>query len=251
MYSCAILAGGGKDSVKLFNISASSKGAIPILGRPMVEYVLEAVRSAKKVNKILYVGDLEVLSNIKIKVDYSIPDTGDLFFNLINALEFFKENLQVLIVTSDIPLIKGYMLDDFLSRCDRSAVFCYSFVRKEDSEKLFPKAHRTYVRLREGSFTGGNIMLVSPSYILKNKELIEKIISSRKNPFGLAKIIGWGTIVRYIIGNLDIPTLESRASKILGGKTQAVLMEYPEIGFDVDNQNQLGFVEERLVQQTL
>lgn len=80
MYSCAILAGGGKDSVKLFNISASSKGAIPILGRPMVEYVLEAVRSAKKVNKILYVGDLEVLSNIKIKVDYSIPDTGDLFF---------------------------------------------------------------------------------------------------------------------------------------------------------------------------
>ncbi|HON72684.1 MAG TPA: molybdopterin-guanine dinucleotide biosynthesis protein A, partial [bacterium] len=62
----------------------------------------------------------------------------------------------------------------------------------------------------------------------------------------LAKLIGWNIILRYIMGNLDIPTLEAKSSKILGGKTQAVLMEYPEIGFDVDNQTQLNFVEERL-----
>lgn len=250
MYSCAILAGGGKDSVKLFNISATSKGAIPILGKPMVEYVLRAVRDAKSVDKILYVGDLDVLSDIKTRVDFYIPDAGDLFSNLMNALEFFKEEAQILIVTSDIPLIKGYMIDEFLSKCDRSAVFCYSFVKKEDSERIFPKAHRTYVKLREGQFTGGNIMLISPSHILKHKKLIERIIGSRKNPLNLARLIGWTTIIKYIIGKLDIPTIEAKASNILGGKTQAILMKYPEVSFDVDNQSQLNLVEERLAQQT-
>jgi len=247
MYNCAVMAGGGKDSLKLFNVSATSKGAIPISGKPMVEYVIEALRSAKSIDKILYVGDIEILSSIKVRVDYSISDAGELFLNLMNALEFFKGESQILIVTSDIPLIKGYMIDVFLSRCDRSAIFCYSFVRREDSEKLFPKAHRTYVKLKEGSFTGGNIMLVNPTFILRNRELIRGIVSNRKNPFNLAKLIGWNIILRYIMGNLDIPTLEAKSSKILGGKTQAVLMEYPEIGFDVDNQTQLNFVEERLV----
>jgi len=246
MYNCAIMAGGGKDSLKLFNVSATSKGAVPISGKPMVEYVIEALRSAKSIDKILYAGDIEILSSIKMRVDYSISDAGELFLNFMNALEFFKDESQVLIVTSDIPLIKGYMIDEFLSRCDRSAIFCYSFVRKEDSEKLFPKAHRTYVKLKEGAFTGGNIMLVNPSFILKNREIIQRVISNRKNPFNLAKLIGLAIILRYITGSLDIPTLEAKSSRILGGKTQAVLMEYPEIGFDVDNQTQLKFVEEIL-----
>jgi len=246
MYNCAIMAGGGKDSLKLFNVSATSKGAVLISGKPMVEYVIEALRSAKSIDKILYAGDIEILSSIKMRVDYSISDAGELFLNFMNALEFFKDESQVLIVTSDIPLIKGYMIDEFLSRCDRSAIFCYSFVRKEDSEKLFPKAHRTYVKLKEGAFTGGNIMLVNPSFILKNREIIQRVISNRKNPFNLAKLIGLAIILRYITGSLDIPTLEAKSSRILGGKTQAVLMEYPEIGFDVDNQTQLKFVEEIL-----
>jgi len=246
MYNCAIMAGGGKDSLKLFNVSATSKGAVPISGKPMVEYVIEALRSAKSIDKILYAGDIEILSSIKMRVDYSISDAGELFLNFMNALEFFKDESQVLIVTSDIPLIKGYMIDEFLSRCDRSAIFCYSFVRKGDSEKLFPKAHRTYVKLKEGAFTGGNIMLVNPPFILKNREIIQRVISNRKNPFNLAKLIGLAIILRYITGSLDIPTLEAKSSRILGGKTQAVLMEYPEIGFDVDNQTQLKFVEEIL-----
>ncbi|MGC8972335.1 MAG: NTP transferase domain-containing protein [bacterium] len=251
MYKAVVMAGGGKESLKLFkNQDVTSKGAIPILGKPMVSYVLEALKNAKNVDEILYIGDLEVLSNISIKVDYSLPDSGGLFSNLMRALEFFKRENKVLVLTSDIPLIKSYMIDEFLSRCDSSAVFCYSFVRKEDLERFFPSARRTYVRVREGYFNGGNLIVVSPSYILPKGELLEKIISSRKNPFYLAKLFGIGIIIGYIVGTVRISTLEARATKILGGRAQAVLMEYPEISFDVDNQLQLEFVEEKLGKQT-
>lgn len=250
MYKAIVMAGGGKESLKNFNNqSITSKSALPVLGRPMVSYVLYALRESKSVDKILYVGDLEPLSKISIKVDYTLPDSGSLFLNVIKALEFFKDEHQVLILTSDIPLVKSYMIDNFLSKCDESAIFCYSFVRKEDLEKLFPNAHRTYVRLREGTFNGGNLMLVDPSKILAKRNILEEIVSNRKNPFYLARIFGFIGIIRYIIGTLDIPTLEARASKILGGKAQAVLMEYPEISFDIDNQLQLEFVEERLGRQ--
>ena len=250
MYKAVVMAGGGKESLKSFiNKNVTSKGAIPVLGRPMVSYVLESLKGAKNVDKILYIGDLDVLSSISIKVDYSLPDSGSLFSNLIKALEFFKDESQVLVLTSDIPLVKSYMIDEFLSRCDKSAVFCYSFVRKEDIERFFPNAHRTYVRVKEGYFNGGNLMVISPSCILSKKELLEKIISSRKNPFYLAKLFGISVIIRYIFGTVSISTLEDRATRILGGKAQAVLMEYPEISFDVDNQLQLEFVEEKLGKQ--
>lgn len=247
MYKAVIMAGGGKESLRLFkNQNVTSKGAIPILGKPMVAYVLEALRDAKNVDEVLYIGDLDALSSISLKVEYSLPDSGSLLSNLIRALEFFKEENQILVLTSDIPLIKPYMIDEFLSRCDSSAVFCYSFVRKEDLERFFPNARRTYVRVREGYFNGGNLIVVSPSHILPKRELLEKIISSRKNPFYLAKLFGISIIIGYIIGTVRISTLEARATKILGGRAQAVLMEYPEISFDVDNQLQLEFVEGKL-----
>lgn len=250
MYKAVVMAGGGKESLKNFNNQGiTSKSALPVLGKPMVSYVLYALRESKSVDKILYVGDLEPLSKISIKVDYTLPDSGSLFLNVIKALEFFKDEHQVLILTSDIPLVKSYMIDNFLSKCDKSAIFCYSFVRKEVLEKLFPNVHRTYVKLREGTFNGGNLMLVDPSKILAKRNILEEIVSNRKNPFYLARIFGFIGIIRYIIGTLDIPTLEARASKILGGKAQAVLMEYPEISFDIDNQLQLEFVEERLGRQ--
>lgn len=252
MYKAVVMAGGGKESLKNFNEQGiTSKSALPVLGRPMVSYILDALRESKNADKILYIGDLEPLSKISIKVDYTLPDSGSLFSNVIKALEFFKDEPQVFILTSDIPLVKSHMIDDFLSKCDKSAIFCYSFVRKEDLEKLFPNAHRTYVRLKEDTFNGGNLMLVNPSKILAKRDLLEEIVSNRKNPFYLARIFGFTGIIRYIIGTLDILTLEARASKILGGKAQAVLMGYPEISFDVDNQLQLEFVEERLGRQVV
>jgi GTP:adenosylcobinamide-phosphate guanylyltransferase len=250
MYNCIVLAGGGKESADLLGRKASSKGAVCILNKPMVEYVLEAIKGVSLIDKILYIGDIEVLSKVKIGVDYSYPDTGSIFDNLINGLEFFRDEKQVLVVTSDIPLIRSYMIEDFLSRCSNEAVFCYSFVKKEDSERLFPKAHRTYIRLREGAFTGGNIVLVNPSCILKNKGLLYSVISNRKNPFNLAKVIGWGIMIKFLFGSVDIPMLEAKASKILKGRAQAVPVDYPEVGFDIDNQIQLAFVEEKLGKQT-
>ena len=243
MYKCIVLAGGGEKSAELLGKKTSSKGAVYILDKPMVEYVLEAIRGTSLVDKILYIGDTEILSKIRVNVDYSFPDTGSIFDNLIKALEFFQDEYQVLVITSDIPLIKSYMIEEFLSKCDKDAVFCYSFVKKEDSERLFPKAHRTYIKLKEGSFTGGNVVLVNPSCILKNKALLQKVVSNRKNPFNLAKVIGWDIMIKFFLGSVDIFTLELKVSKALGGKAQAVPVDYPEVGFDIDNQIQLTFVE--------
>jgi GTP:adenosylcobinamide-phosphate guanylyltransferase len=250
MYNCIVLAGGGEKSAELLGKKASSKGAVYILDKPMVEYVLESIKGTFLIDKIFYIGDTEVLSKIKVNVDYSFPDTGSIFDNLIKGLEFFHNEAQVLVVTSDIPLIKSYMIEDFLSKCGKDAVFCYSFVKREDSERLFPKAHRTYIKLREGSFTGGNIVLVNPPCILKNKALLQRVVSNRKNPFNLAKVIGWTIMIRFLFGSVDIPTLEVKASKVLKGRAQAVPVDYPEVGFDVDSQIQLTFVEGKLGKST-
>ena len=43
----------------------------------------------------------------------------------------FKEDANVIIVSSDIPMITGRVIDDFIDRCaDKDADLCYPIVAK-------------------------------------------------------------------------------------------------------------------------
>jgi CTP:molybdopterin cytidylyltransferase MocA len=157
--------------------------------------------------------------------------------NFARGLDAFKESRseQVLVTTCDIPLVNAATFEQFVARAqEKKLELAYPVVRRAQSEASFPGGQRTYARLRDGEFTGGNAVLV-PLRIANNvHELLNTAYNARKNPLGLAKMLGPGLMLKFVSKRLSIRDVEERASRVLDCRAGAVEMSDAAIAFDVD-----------------
>lgn len=226
--------------------SATWEALVTVASRPMVEYVIDTMTLLENVGKIVLVGP-EELRNIKPNVSFTLcKDT--LVDNLKVGVDALGPDRSpyTLIVTSDIPLISVAAVHDFITQCLRyeDAKVFYPLVTREINEASYPEVQRTYFTLREGTFTGGNIMLIDPSVLDSHYELIRQIVDLRKNPAKIIKILGFKCIYKYIKKSLSIAEIEDRAEEILGFRGKAIISLYPEIGIDVDKPSDLSLMED-------
>jgi hypothetical protein len=89
-------------------------------------------------------------------------------------------------------------------------------------------------KIKEGEFTGGNIFLLNPKSILDNRDKIDRIIEARKSKPELIKLFGISFVLRYLFKNLDLRSLEAKATSVLGSRVKGVPCPHAEVGFDVD-----------------
>ena len=148
-------------------------------------------------------------------------------------------------VTADVPLLTAIAVRDLFAR-DPGSALVYPVVTERACESQFPGGRRTYARVREGKFTGGNLFLVEPRLVSKFMPKLRQVIANRKNPLVLAGIIGPGILIKFLLGRVRIVELEARVSHILGVPAKALISEHAEIGFDVDKADDLEIVRQRL-----
>ncbi|MDI3279924.1 MAG: nucleotidyltransferase family protein [Bacillota bacterium] len=214
---------------------------ISINGRPMVEYVVEAVRQAHSVGRIAVVGPrAELEQALHGRVDLVVERGRSLVENILLGIEALAPQGKVLLVTSDLPLLTPEAIDDFVAQCARRrADVYYAIVARESNEAKYPGVRRTYVRLKEGVFTGGNLVLLEPWVILQHRRLIEQAVAARKEPWQLGRLLGVRVIVKFVLNRLSIAEVEKRVQKKLGFVGAGVISRYPEVGIDVDKPSDL------------
>ncbi len=247
MVDALVLAGGGEGEIeKKFGIS--NRALLVIEDRFMIEYVIEALKSVSSINRVVVVGPVrEFQSRIGKLVDAVIAPGDNPFQSALRGLEFLKTQEKVLVTSCDIPLIKGEMIEDFFLRCSKKeADFYYPIVREESYVKKFGKGRRTFATLRDGRFTGGNMLYFDPGIVERKRDLLEKIVESRKNPLTIARLLGLTIIIKYLLRVLTVEEIEKRVEKVTGIKGRAIITPYPEIGFDVDRAEHVEIVKEFL-----
>lgn len=235
MIDAIILAGGGGGEIeKKFGVS--NRALLVIEGKFMIEYVIEALRDVSSIGKIVVVGLVEDFkSRIGNKVTEVVQPGRNPFESTLNGLKVLKPEDKVLVVASDLPLLRGEMIEDFFLRCEkRKADFYYPIIRKETYEEKIGQGKRTFVRVKEGCFTGGNLFFMDPRVVEEKREWIAQMVENRKKPLAMAQVLGMKIILKYLLKCLRIEDVERRVEKVLGMKGLAVITPYPEIGFDVD-----------------
>jgi molybdopterin-guanine dinucleotide biosynthesis protein A len=237
-----ILAGDNKKG--FVQQGVDNKALLPINEKPMVEYVVDALRGSPFIDKISITGPVSLLKeHLGNKADYYMEGSESLFENIKLGIQPFANDHAVLIVTSDIPMITGEMVTDFIRRClKQGGDFCYPIVEKHLNEERFPGVERTYVRLKEGTYTGGNIIYLNPAVIGPCEEFARKVIEFRKQPWKTSRLLGLKFLVGLLLGMLSIPKVEERFCKLLDIKASAIIMPYPEIGNDVDKPSDVEMV---------
>jgi len=239
-----ILAGAPADPELQAKYSVKNRAEVPIAGKPMVRHVVEALMGSSDVGDICLIGDIQCEGADKI-----IPSAGSMIDNLVAGVNAC-EGEHVLISTSDIPMLTADAVSDFIERCgDLSADLYYAVIPREACEERFPGMRRTYVRLAEGTFTGGNMVIISSEFVRKNSEYLRQVFQARKKPLALARLIGLGVLIRAAIaqkvwaGAVNLRLLEETAGRVLNADLKAVVTQYAEIGSDADDLGQIEYFE--------
>ena len=267
----AVVLGGGKSNDPVALAAGVEVKALVLLeGRTMAWHVLRALRESGKIDHIVYVGP--VVPDFESLIDTHVPGHDGMLENLeagLKALETLRPADHVpadqasadhvsghvsvghvsadraLVVTADVPLLTAIAVRDLFAR-DPGSALVYPVVTERACESQFPGGRRTYARVREGKFTGGNLFLVEPRLVSKFMPKLRQVIANRKNPLLLAGIIGPGILIKFLLGRVQIVELEARVSHILGVQAKALISEHAEIGFDVDKADDLEIVRQRL-----
>ena len=244
MISAVVLGGSQNNGPLRESVQVDYEALLPLGKKVMVEYVVEALLLSRHIRRIVVVGPAKELSSRMTDPRITVTGiVGDVIDNLNAGVTMLPEEKRVLIVTSDVPLLTASAVDSFIELCgDMSGDLYYPVIPKSALEKRFTNFKRTYVKFKEGVFTGGNVFLLNPAIIQRCTEFGHKLFGMRKSPIGLCRIIGFSFLLKYLLGMLSLEDVREKASCLLGVRGEVVISQNPEIGMDVDKPGDLKLV---------
>jgi GTP:adenosylcobinamide-phosphate guanylyltransferase len=243
----AVITAGGipqPDELLYSYTQGKPKAMLEIGGKPMVQWVLDAVGGAKQVEKVVLIG-LTAESGVTCTKPLSfIPNKTSMIENLLagiqKVMDINPSATRALLVSSDIPGITSEMVDWEIEMTLLSDVdLCYNVVKREVIEARYPGSKRTFTKLKDMEVCGGDMNVVHTSVAKENHEIWEKLVASRKNPFKQAAIIGFDTLFLMLLHRIALEDAVENVATHLHLTGKAIICPYAEIAMDVDKPHQL------------
>lgn len=222
----------------------TEKNHFQLAGRPMVWHVAKALGQCRSIRQVCVLAPPDDWFDLSLPPDVMKAPCGKSLFETIGlALEQGKDEEKMLIVTADIPLLTTEAVEHFLALClENPADLHYPIIEKNRLLKAYPSCKRTFVRLLDGTFTGGNIFLISPKIVQEVYKKSEDYFTYRKKPWRLCKLLGWSFLVKMTLGRLKIAEIEQRVWDVFHIVPKSVIIPHAEIGFDVDKPHDLALI---------
>jgi GTP:adenosylcobinamide-phosphate guanylyltransferase len=232
-----------------------SKAMLDVAGKPMIQWVLDALTDASTVDNVIIVGLTGKVGLKCGKKMYFVSNQGKMVENLQAGGRKVKEvnpkAKHVLIVSSDIPGITGEMVDWVVNTDMQTDLdVYYHLIEREVMEKRYPGCKRTWTRLKGLEVCGGDMNVGRLSLLLREDiDIWHKITDARKSPMKQAALVGFDTAFLLLTGRLTLEKAEANIMKRLNLTGKAILCPYAEVGMDVDKLFQLEIVREDLKKQ--
>jgi molybdopterin-guanine dinucleotide biosynthesis protein A len=251
----AIVMAGGvpKQDDPLYEFTqGEQKALLDIAGKPMVQWVLDALEGAETVDQVVLIS-LSEKHGLKFSKPITyVADQGELLQNvragIEKVVELNPDARHLLTVSSDIPSIKSEMVDWMVNKSMETDLdLYYTVIPRQVMEARFPKANRTFTRLKDAEVCGGDMNMVRASIVNSNEELWDRIIAARKSVFKQAALLGYGNLLLLLSGQLTIQGAVKRVTERMDITGQAVVSPYAELGMDVDKPHQLKILRADLM----
>jgi GTP:adenosylcobinamide-phosphate guanylyltransferase len=252
MIDALVLSGGGIERERFPNLGAEieQKAQIPILGRPMVEWVVRGLRSCPRIGSIVVVGGGGTAAPALQEWSAAVtPEAGGIAENLRAGFDALPGSRRVLALSGDLPLVSRAALDDLLANAP-DADLVYPYVERADLLRDFPERDWLLARTPEGVFTGSSAALCRPEAVLANWRWVREILAARRSqPLGLAGMVGVTFALRYLIGRLRVADVERKLSARLRLVGRGYHTRFTEMSMDVDKASDIALVERVLRQR--
>lgn len=236
-----------------------TKALVPVLGRAMIDRVLEVLRASPHIASVIIAEDatLDPLSDTPgvagaladgfAAITPSHPKISE---SVEKTIEARGADATYLVTTADNPLLTTAMIDDFLTGVS-GADIAIGMADKPVIEAKYPDIPRTYYRFSDAAISGANLFYVSGAEGLKAIRFWAYMEQHRKNPFRLFAKFGLGNLVLMATRRLSLTAAFERASLKIGCRIKPVLLPHAEAAIDVDKPIDLLIAEAIIARRQL
>ena len=216
------------------------KALLPIHGRPMTDYVLNALAASPRVKAPHWISGLDI--KLLSGSFHQSPSAAGPASSIVVAAEAGIP-YPFLVTTCDHPLLTADMVETFIDGAEQSgADFALGLAPKTIIQPAYPHVKRTYLKFKDVHVSGCNLFYVKNEAGLEAIRFWQAAQNDRKKPWKLASRMGVGTLLRYLTGGLTLDGAFAYASKRLKISAKPVLLPFAEAAIDVDKPSDLELV---------
>jgi molybdopterin-guanine dinucleotide biosynthesis protein A len=212
------------------------KALVEIGSEPMVSHVIRTLHSAPSIGRIL------VLAQEPERLLEAVDAGGGAHFS--QSLAGISASIKavagtsaapwpVLVTTADHPLLTPAMVEAFLID-STGADLSVALVEKQVMIAQFPHAKRTWLKFRDGHWSGANLFALSNDRVSPALDLWAAAEQDRKQAWKLFLHFGPWLALRAITRTIGLSDALKKAGQRLGLSVKLVAMGDPVAAIDVD-----------------
>jgi len=256
-FTALVLAGDrGPDDAVARAAGVCCKALAPVGGKPMVLRVLNALGASRHVGIRLLCGPprqaMAQCPELQSGVDRGdwdwIENQATPSTSAHVALQTLPATTPVLLTTADHALLSSEVVDYFCAQASRAGhdlsvgLALYGEVMAAN-----PGVRRTGLRFRDDTYCGCNLFAMIQPEARKVADFWRRVEQDRKRPWRVIRVLGWTSVLRFLLGRLSLDEALQRLSKRLRINIGYVLLPFPEAAVDVDTESDWRYVQ-RLAQ---
>ncbi|MDQ6824147.1 MAG: NTP transferase domain-containing protein [Candidatus Eremiobacteraeota bacterium] len=219
------------------------KAAVLIGDSTQLRRILLALRSAKRVERIIVIGPPQ-LQQFAAGCDVWLDERSSGEDNALAGLDEVR-TAHALLCASDLPFVQAQHVDDFLDRVPTGSDVAYPIYERSEFLAVFPGGRTRFARVGAQQLTGGSACLMHTGLARGHRDLIRSSFRARKNLLSLAAIFGPQIVLRFVSGRVRVEDLELRLSNLMGGVARAVKGAHPALAMDCDDGDDIEYARAR------
>lgn len=226
------------------------KCLVPILGRPLVQYVLEALASVPGLSRIRICVEPDAVAAVRavpgasgelgVAVDF-VPSAETITESAYASAEGIDE--AIVITTADNVNLTPGAVQALLGRIGAGAEGVLALARKEAVLAAHPEGQRRFYELSDGDYSNCNLYAVAGRRVLRLAEVFREGGQFARNPGRLRRIVGPFNLLLFRFRLVSLERAMKRLSRRAGLRVEAVVLEDGAHAVDVDNPRTYAIAE--------
>ncbi len=216
----------------------SWKALVPIAGEAMLTRVVRTLNAVPDIGKILVLGqDPSVLAPALAGAEkvHVLPSGTGISTSILAHAGADYAPWPVLVTTADHPLLTPAMVQTFLAQAGRAgADVSVAMVEKQVMLAEYPDTRRTWLRFRDGHWSGANLFALRTQRAQAALTLWSAAEQDRKKAWKLFLHFGPMLAVRALTRTIGLADALARAGQRLGLSARLIAMPMAEAAIDVD-----------------
>jgi GTP:adenosylcobinamide-phosphate guanylyltransferase len=225
---------------------ASHKALLLAGGKPLIRRVIDALRGSGQIGAIR----IAAPEDVRAEIEKALRGAGAFAFvdaagspasTVLAAIEAEQGDAPLLITTCDHALLSPEIVRSFIGEAlgSDAAAAC---VERTVYEQRFPGSQRTFIKLRDLSFSGANLFWFRGARAKGLASFWRRIEAKRKKPVDMAREIGVITALSYLAGIMTRAGLEGTIRRKTGVAARLIPLAAAEASIDVDKPQDLELV---------